>query len=67
MAVYWNTFKVLFEYRVVLFSLPLNPYSTELFNLNFRSLEAVSRYRDPQLQVTENHMHKFAKFSFLIY
>ena len=28
--------------------------STELFNLNFQSLEVVSRYRDPQLQVTEN-------------
>ena len=32
----------------------LNPQSTELFNLNFRSLKVVSRYRDPQLQVTEN-------------
>ena len=25
-----------------------------MFNLNFQSLEVVSRYRDPQLQVTEN-------------
>ena len=32
----------------------LNPYSTELFNLHFQSLEFVSRYRDPQLQVIEN-------------
>ena len=32
----------------------LNPRSTELFNVNFLSLEVVSRYRDPQLQVTEN-------------
>ena len=29
-------------------------YSTELFNLNFQSLEVVFRYRDTQLQVTEN-------------
>ena len=28
--------------------------STELFNLHFQSLEVVSRYRDTQLQVTEN-------------
>ena len=32
----------------------LSTLSTELFNLNFQSLEAVSRYRDPQFQVTEN-------------
>ena len=31
-----------------------NPSGTDLFNLNFQSLEIVSRYRDPQLQVTEN-------------
>ena len=30
-----------------------NPSTTEIFNLNFQSLEVVSRYRDPQLQVTE--------------
>ena len=30
--------------------------STELFNLNFQSLEVVSRYRDPRLQVTENYV-----------
>ena len=29
------------------------PQSTEIFNLNFQSHEVVSRYRDPQLQVTE--------------
>ena len=28
--------------------------NTELFNLNLQSLEVVSRYRDPQIQVTEN-------------
>ena len=27
---------------------------TELFNSNFQSLEVMSRYRDTQLQVTEN-------------
>ena len=32
----------------------INPWSTELFNLNFQSLEVVSRYSDTQLQVTEN-------------
>ena len=32
----------------------INPWSTELFNLNFQSLEVVSRYRDTQLRVTEN-------------
>ena len=31
-----------------------NLKSTGLFNLNFQSLEVVSRYRDTQLQVTEN-------------
>ena len=28
--------------------------TSELFNSNFQSLEVVSRYRDTQLQVTEN-------------
>ena len=32
----------------------INPWSTDLFNLNFQSLEVVSRYRYTQLQVTEN-------------
>ena len=35
----------------------INPWSTELFNLNFQSLEVVSRYRDTQLQVNENVWH----------
>ena len=34
--------------------LTLTLKSTELRNLNFQPLEVVSRYRDPQLQVTEN-------------
>ena len=32
----------------------MNPWSTELSNLNFQPPEIVSRYRNPQLQVTEN-------------
>ena len=32
----------------------LNPQNTEIFNLNFQSIEVVSRYTDTQLQVTEN-------------
>ena len=32
------------------------PCSSEVFNLNFQSLEVVSRYRDLQLQVTENYL-----------
>ena len=39
----------------------VNPWSTEIFNSNFQSLEVVSRYRDPQLQVTEFFCF-FAKF-----
>ena len=37
-----------------LWTIYFNPQSTELFNLNFQSLVVVSRYRDTQLQVTEN-------------
>ena len=33
----------------------LNPLTAKLFNLNFHPLEVVSRWRDPQLQVSENH------------
>ena len=32
-------------------------YNTELFNWNFQSLDDVSRYRDPQLQVGENYSY----------
>ena len=38
----------------------INPQSSEIRNLNFQSLEVVSRYRDPQLQVTKNVL--FVKF-----
>ena len=33
----------------------LNPITAKLFNLNFHPLEVVSRWRDPQLQVSENY------------
>ena len=32
----------------------LNPLTAKLFNLNFHPLEVVSRWRDSQLQVSEN-------------
>ena len=38
---------------------PFNPLTAKLFNLNFHSLEVVSRWRDPQLQVSENLCHMF--------
>ena len=39
------------EYTVYM---QLNPLTAKLFNLNFCPLEVVSRWRDPQLQVSEN-------------
>ena len=33
----------------------LNPLTAKLFNLNFHPLEVASRWRDPQLQVSENN------------
>ena len=33
----------------------INPLAAKLLNWNFQSLEVVSRWRDPQLQVTENY------------
>ena len=32
-----------------------NPLTAKLFNLDFHPLEVVSRWRDPQLQVSENY------------
>ena len=32
-----------------------NPLTAKLFNHNFHPLEVVSRWRDPQLQVSENY------------
>ena len=39
--------------------LRVNPYSAKLIFLNFQPLKAVSRYRDPQLQVAENYLYLF--------
>ena len=33
----------------------INPLTDKFFNLNFYPLEVVSRWRDPQLQVSENY------------
>ena len=33
----------------------LNPLTAKLFNMNFHPLEVVYRWRDPQLQVSENY------------
>ena len=33
----------------------INPLAAKLFNLNFHPLEVVSRWRDPQLQVSKNY------------
>ena len=37
----------------------LTPYPGKLIYLNFKSLEVVSRYRDPQPQVAENYSYLF--------
>ena len=37
----------------------INPYPAKLNYLNFQTLEVVSRYRDPQLQVVENYSYLF--------
>ena len=34
-----------------------NPLTTKVFNWNLHSLEVVSRWRDPQLQVGENYSY----------
>ena len=34
----------------------INPLTAKLFNLNFHPLKFVSRWRDPQLQVSENYL-----------
>ena len=38
----------------------VNPFHAKLSNLIFHPLEAVSRYRDPQLQVGEKYAYLFA-------
>ena len=37
--------------------LAVNPLHAKLSYLNFHPLEAVSRYRDPQLQVDDNYAY----------
>ena len=37
----------------------ITPWNIDLFYLNFQLLEVVSRYRDPQLQVTENLSYRY--------
>ena len=34
---------------------PVNPFTAKLFNLNFHPHKVVSRWRDLQLQVSENY------------
>ena len=46
-----NITDIEFSYKPSLF----NPLTAKLFNWNFHSLEVVSRWRDPQLQVSENY------------
>ena len=36
-------------------NLSINPLPAKLFNLNFHPLQVVTRWRDPQLQVSENY------------
>ena len=50
--------------NVMKVSIIFYPQSTEQRNLNFQPLEVVSRYCDPQLQVTENLCYKFVKFKY---
>ena len=45
---------------MLLSDLRVNPYPANLIYLNFRPLEVVSRYRDPQLQVGENYSYLFS-------
>ena len=46
----------LFNLRVAVI---INPYSSTVIYYNFKPLEVVSRYRDPQLQVAENYLYLF--------
>ena len=43
----------------------VNPLTAKLFNLNFHPLEVVSRWRDPQLQVSENYSELTKRWSIL--
>ena len=44
-------------YRFNISRASVNPLTAKLFNLNFHPLEVVSRWRDPQLQVSENYSY----------
>ena len=37
----------------------INPYPADFIYLNFKSLEVVSHYRDPQPEVDENYSYSF--------
>ena len=66
-AHFWDGLQAVCYYRVyeannILYRLScvpyvINPLTAKLFNLNFHSLEVVSRWRDPQLQVSENYSY----------
>ena len=42
-------------FHVLVLAPTFNPLTAKLFNLNFHSLEVVSRWRDTQLQMSENY------------
>ena len=54
-----TTIKLNFRYKFLFLSVMcngiFNPLTAKLLNLNFHPLEVVSRWRDPQLQVSENY------------
>ena len=47
----------IYQHNVCIYKtlITVNPLTAKLFNLNFHPLEVVSRWRDPQLQVSENY------------
>ena len=51
LILYVNMSTVRLQYR----QLGINPLAAKLFNWNFHPLEVVSRWRDSQLQVSENY------------
>ena len=48
-----------FKFSQLICSLTFHPLTTNLFNWNFHTLEVVSHYHDPQLQVGENYSYLF--------
>ena len=55
---HWHNVTATLAQHLVFTWLP-NPLPAKFFNSNFHPLKAVSRYRDPQLQVTKNDSHLF--------